>query len=160
VEAQGYAGYVADVWVGDDLEASWDPWATTVRFLAGVRDREQAYATHARLVDYGDAEAGACSVVTGRCANPWTPQNVYDAAWGSGWAAPLPEAYTPDGTEHWLDVAAAAQGVQGTMVFLGAMTECAGADPLPVGACVPQKGPPSDAQPDGLTGSGACEWSP
>jgi len=150
--AKGYGDRVTAVWPADDIEASWDPWATTAQFLTGVRDQERTYAApHARLVDYGDAQVGACSVVVGGCQQPWTPANVYDAAWGVGWAVPLPEAYNADTAGLWEGVAAS-QGAENPMAFLGVMTECAGPDPLPAGPCRPQG--------IGVTGTGACEWSP
>ncbi len=154
VAAKGYGSRVTGVWVGDDLETSWDPWPTTLRFLEGVRDQERTYTVHAQLANYGDANVGACSIVTGSCRSRWTAQNVYDAAWGLGWALPLPETYNADTTQLWDNVARAqgSQGTQGPMVFAGVMTECAGADPLPSGPCRPQGG--------GVTGRGACEWSP
>jgi hypothetical protein len=154
VAAKGYGSRVTGVWVADDLETSWDPWPTTLRFLQGVRDQERTYTTHAQLVNYGDANVGACSIVTGSCRTRWTAQNVYDAAWGLGWALPLPETYNADTTQLWDNVARAqgGPGAQGSMIFAGAMTECAGPDPLPSGPCRPQGG--------GVTGKGACEWSP
>jgi hypothetical protein len=156
VADKGYS-QVTGIWVGDDLEASWDPWPMTATFLAAVRDQEHTYITHVPLVDYGDAEAGACSEVTGDCADPWTPEDVYAAAWGLGWDVPLPEAYTSAAMQQWDDVAAAqdlraARDANDPLAFAGIMTECAEADPLPTTVCRPQTG--------GATGSGACEWSP
>jgi hypothetical protein len=160
--AKGY-GQMVDVWVGDDLEGSWDPWQTTATFLGAARDQERTYTTHVPLVDFGDADAGACSEVTGDCAAPWTPANVYAAAWGLGWNVPLPEAYTPSTTRLWEEVAATqgprvtagaldARDGRGALGFAGVMTECAGADPLTTTPCHPGT--------DGGTGSSACEWSP
>jgi hypothetical protein len=142
--------HVLGVWVGDDAETSWDPWPTTLAFLEGVRAQERTYTTHVQLIDYGDANVGACSIVSG-CRSRWTAANVYDAAWGIGWNLPLPEAYNADTTQLW-DNVASTQSAQNPMLFVGAMTECAGPDPLPVGPCRPQGG--------GVTGRSACEWSP
>lgn len=151
VAAKGYGAKVTGIWVADDLETSWDPWPTTKRFLQGVRDQEHTYTAHAQLVNYGDANVGACSIVTGSCRAPWGAADVYAAAWGLGWAIPLPELYNSTTTKLW-DNVARTQSPQNPMIFAGAMTECGGADPLPVGACRPQGG--------GVTGRGDCEWSP
>jgi hypothetical protein len=151
IAGKGYDKQVSAVWVGDDLETSWDPWPTTLRFIEGVRDQERTYATHAHLVNFGDANVGACSEVTHTCGSPWTPQNVYDAAWGVGWALPLPETYTATSAQRWIDVASA-QTAPDAMQFIGVMTECGEPDPLPTRRCHPQSG--------GLTGNGTCEWSP
>jgi hypothetical protein len=152
VAAKDYGDRVTAIWPADDIEASWDPWSTTAQFLTGVRDQERTYPVpHAHLVNYGDAQAGACSVVTDSCQQPWTPTNVYDAAWGIGWAIPLPEAYNAETAGLWESVAAL-QGARNPMEFLGVMTECAGPDPLPTGPCHPQG--------IGVTGTSACEWSP
>lgn len=148
VSGKGYAGQVTGIWVGDDLEGSWDPWPTTLKFLEGARDQERTYSAHAHLVDYGDANAGACSEVTGDCAQPWTRANVYAAAWGLGWDVPLPETYSSGTARRWEDVTRA----QGAMGFVGVMTECSGADPLPAGRCWVQTG-------SGAT-DGGCQWSP
>ena len=47
VVSKGYSKVTA-VWLGDDLEGSWDPWPTTQSFLSGVRDQEQKYG-HTRI---------------------------------------------------------------------------------------------------------------
>ncbi|HEX6817500.1 MAG TPA: hypothetical protein VF120_03935 [Ktedonobacterales bacterium] len=152
VAARGYGSQVSGIWVADDLETSWDPWTTTKQFLQGVRDQEHTYTTaHAQLVNYGDANVGACSIVNGSCHAPWSASNVYDAAWGLGWAIPMPEAYNATTTALW-DTVAQGQNPANPMIFAGVMTECGGSDPLPVGQCRPQGG--------GVTGRGACEWSP
>jgi len=158
VAAKGYSEQVTDVWVGDDLETSWDPWPTTERFLDGVAAQEGTYATHARMVDYGDANVGVCSVVTRSCRAPWTAANVYAAAWGMGWAVPLPEIYSSDTAQRWASIAQ----TYPTMAFIGVMTECGGADPLPVAGCQRgQSGDLSAASGAGpSTGAGTCEWSP
>jgi hypothetical protein len=150
--AKGYDQQVTGIWAGDDLETSWDSWATTARFLNGVVAQEQTYDTHARLVDYGDAKVGVCSVVTGSCRVPWTADNVYAAAWGIGWDAPLPEVYSPDTAQRWESVAQ----TYPAMEFMGVMTECAGADPLPLDGCQADRG----ADPSPSAGLGACEWAP
>jgi hypothetical protein len=155
VSAQAYNQQVVAVWVGDDIETSWDPWPATERFLAGVRDQELTYSTHARLVDYGDADIGACSIVTNRCNAPWTADNVYTAAWGSGWDVPLPETYSTTTANRWLNVANS-PGDAGPMSFLGVMTECGEADPLPTGSCSPAPHGQSAEQPSPT----ACEWAP
>jgi hypothetical protein len=155
VSAKGYGAQVMDVWVGDDAETSWDPWPMTESFLMGVRDQERTYAAHARMVNYGDANIGACSEVTGECSAGWTPANVYDAAWGIGWAAPLPEAYTATTTQRWQDVSdvmSSGPSPREPMAFIGFMTECGEPDPLPLNGCRPQS--------SGLDGAGACELSP
>ncbi len=151
VASKKYDKQVTAVWVGDDLEGSWDPWPTTQRFVEAVRDQERTYATHARLVDYGDANAGACSEVTGDCSAAWTLQNVYDAAWGIGLDVPLPEAYTSHTTARWQEVQAIV-GATSPMYFAGVMTECAGTDPLPTTTC--------DVSPVGQAGAPLCEWGP
>jgi hypothetical protein len=151
VAAKGYDKQVIAVWLGDDIEGSWDPWPTTQRFLEGARNQERAYTTHARLVDYGDADFGACSEVTQDCSNPWSLQNIYDAAWGVGWNVPLPEAYTYETTQRWQQVQTIV-GAANPMYFAGVMTECAGIDPLPTATC--------DVSPVGQAGSPQCEWSP
>ncbi len=152
VASKGYGSQVTGIWVADDLETSWDTWATTERFLQGVRDQEHTYtAAHAQLVNYGDANVGACSIVNGKCNAPWSAGNVYDAAWGLGWAIPMPEAYNATTTGLW-DNVARTQGAANPMIFAGVMTECGGQDPLPVGQCRPQGG--------GVTGRSDCEWSP
>ncbi len=150
VVSKGYSK-VSAVWLGDDLEGSWDPWPTTQSFLSGVRDQEQKYGAHAYLVDYGDAHAGACSEVTGTCDTPWTQENVYDAAWGIGWALPLPETYTARTTQRWEDIAATLHP-ENPMAPVGVMTECVGSDPLPVTACLSQLGVTPSAN--------TCELSP
>jgi hypothetical protein len=155
VAQKGYGSRVTGVWVGDDAETSWDPWPATVSFLYGVRDQERTYQTHARMVNYGDANLGACSEVTGACSGGWTAENVYDAAWGIGWAAPLPEAYTATALQRWqgvADVMSSETGTREFMQFLGLMTECGERDPLPLTGCRPQAGD--------LEGVGACEFSP
>jgi len=152
VAQKGYGTRVTGVWVGDDAETSWDPWPMTASFLYGVRDQERTYQTHARMVNYGDANIGACSEVTGDCTGGWTPENVYDAAWGIGWAAPLPEAYTPTTTQRWQDVADvmnSGPAPRDFMQFLGFMTECGESDPLPLTDCRPQG-----------EGVSACQFSP
>jgi hypothetical protein len=152
VAQKGYGSRITGVWVGDDAETSWDPWPTTQQFLFGVRDQERTYQTHARMVNYGDANIGACSEVTGACDGAWTPEDVYDAAWGIGWAVPLPEAYTPTTTQRWVDVAnvmSSGPTPREFMGFAGFMTECGEADPLPLAGCQPQG---EDA--------GACQFSP
>jgi hypothetical protein len=150
VAKKGYGSRITGVWVADDAETSWDPWPTTQRFLQGVRDQEHTYTAHAQMVNYGDSNVGACSIVVG-CRSRWSAQNVYDAAWGLGWALPIPEFYNSTSTKLWDDVAHT-QNTQNPMIYAGAMTECEGGDPLPTGACHPQGG--------GVTGKGACEWSP
>ncbi len=155
VEQKGYGSRVTGVWVADDAETSWDPWPMTASFLYGVRDQERTYEKHARMVNYGDANLGACSEVTGDCSNGWSAENVYDAAWGIGWAAPLPEAYTPTALQRWqgvADVMSSGPPPREFMAFLGLMTECGEADPLPLTGCRPQGA--------GLDGGGACELSP
>ena len=73
-------------------------------------------------MDYGDAHSGACSEVTGTCDTPWTQENVYDAAWGIGWALPLPETYTARTTQRWEDIAATLHP-ENPMAPVGVMTE-------------------------------------
>lgn len=155
VAAKGYGSQVVAVWVGDDLETSWDPWTASERFLTGVAQQESTYATHAQLLDYGDADTAACSVVTRSCKRTWTAANIYAAAWGIGWDIPLPEAYNSTALQHWLDVADS-EGSQIPLTIAGVMTECAGSDPLPSGLCHPQR--QTEAGP--VAGTGACEWSP
>jgi hypothetical protein len=150
VAQKGYGSRITGVWVGDDAETSWDPWPTTAQFLYGVRDQERTYQTHARMVNYGDANIGACSEVTGGCDGGWTPENVYDAAWGIGWAIPLPEAYTPTTTQRWMDVAnfmSSGPTPREFMGFAGFMTQCGEADPLPLGGCFP-------------AGESSCQFTP
>jgi hypothetical protein len=151
VSAKHYDQQVLAVWLGDDLEGGWDPWPTTLRFLEGVRDQELAYPTHARLVDYGDANAGACSEVTQECSGAWSVQNVYQAAWGLGWNVPLPEAYTAGTIQRWQDVQTLV-GAMDPMTFVGLMTECGGTDPLPTGRC--------DASDLSQGGPAQCQLSP
>jgi hypothetical protein len=131
VSAKGLSGQITGVWVADDLEGSWDPWPQTVQFLAGVRDQEHTYPTHVNLVDYGDANAGACTELGGSCTQPWSQENVYAAAWGMGWNVPVPETYSSGTTRKWGHLAQTHR----TLRFAGIMTECAGADPLPTGLC-------------------------
>ncbi len=145
VASKGYGRKVLAVWAADDLEGSWDPWSTTLNFLHGMQAQERTYATHAHLVDYGDADSGACAEVTGDCSHPWTESNVYSAAWGVGWDLPLPEIYT-NGTAHRWDELTQSQG---PVQYLGAITECGGQDPLPSGRCWVQ-----------FSGGGACQYSP
>jgi hypothetical protein len=145
VTSKGYQGQITDIWLADDLEGSWDPWPTTHAFLDGVQTQERTYATHAHLVDYGDANYGACSEVNGDCSQRWTQANVFNAAWGMGWNLPLPETYYAGSTRKWDNV----NSNVGTMQFVGAMSECTGVDPLPVGACWVQSG-----------SGGDCQWSP
>jgi hypothetical protein len=155
VQEKGYGSRITGVWVGDDAETSWDPWPVTASFLYGVRDQERTYQTHARMVNYGDAVLGACSEVTGACSGAWTAENVYDAAWGIGWAAPMPEAYTSTSVQRWqgvADVMSSGAGTREFMQFLGLMTECGERDPLPLAGCRPQGA--------GLEGGGSCELSP
>jgi hypothetical protein len=142
VSAKGYSGQITGVWVADDLEGSWDPWSVTSQFLSGVRDQEHTYSAHANLVDYGDANAGACSESSGSCAQPWSKDNIYSAAWGMGWNVPVPETYTNGTTRKWVNLALSYKAIR----FAGIMTECAGPDPLPTGTC--------DA------GGGNYQWSP
>src|SRR5262249_11057203 len=146
VAAKGYGSRITAVWVADDLETSWDPWPTTQQFLQGVRDQEHTYTAHAQLINYGDANVGACTVAAG-CRFRWPGATGYDAAGGIGWPLPLPETYNADTTSLWEDVAST-PGTHGPMAFAGVMTECGGADPLPVGECRPQGG--------GVTGKGRC----
>ncbi|HEX6818757.1 MAG TPA: hypothetical protein VF120_10310 [Ktedonobacterales bacterium] len=155
VAAKGYGSQIVGVWVGDDLETSWDPWTTTATFLSAVQQQEATYTFHAALVDYGDAAVGACSIVTKSCKHAWSAQNVYDAAWGIGWNVPLPETYDSDTLQRWLDVGRQQRG-QGPMSFAGVMTECAGTDPLPSENCHPQR--QTEAGP--IPGTGPCQWSP
>jgi hypothetical protein len=145
VSGKGYGQKVLAVWGADDLEGSWDPWTTTLSFLHGMQTQEKTYATHAHLVDFGDADANACAEVTGDCTHPWTEANIYSAAWGVGWDLPLPEIYT-NGTAHRWDKVTQSQG---PMPYLGAITECSGQDPLPAGRCWVQFG-----------AGGACQYSP
>lgn len=150
VTQKGYGSRITGVWVGDDAETSWDPWPVTAQFLYGVRDQERTYQTHARMVNYGDANIGACSEVTGGCDGAWTPENVYDAAWGIGWAVPLPEAYTPTTIQRWVDVAnvmSMGPSPREFMQFHGFMTQCGEADPLPLDGCYP-------------AGESKCQFSP
>jgi hypothetical protein len=144
VHAKGYQKQITDIWLGDDLEASWDPWLVTRAFLDGVQTQERTYSTHAYLVNYGDANAGACSETAG-WSQRWTKENVYSASWGMGWNLPLPETYYTNSTKKW----DAVNNTVGTMQFVGAMSECSGVDPLPVGACWVQNG-----------SGGDCQWSP
>ncbi len=126
VTAKGYSHQVTDVWVADDLEGSWDPWPTTLTFLHGVQAQERTYTTHAHLVDYGDADAGACSEVTGACNQPWSTEDVYAAAWSVGWDLPLPEIYSTGTSHRWETVTRSV----GKMAYLGAITECSGAESI------------------------------
>jgi hypothetical protein len=152
VAGKGYDRQVTAVWVGDDVETSWDPWPTTARFLNAVAQQESTYSAHARMVNYGDANTGVCSVVTGGCRAPWTAENVYDASWGLPWASPLPEVYSSDTAQRWDAIAQAYPAMQ----FLGIMTECAGMDPLPADGCQPDHG----ADPSSGPQSSTCEWAP
>jgi hypothetical protein len=145
VASKGYGQKVLAVWAADDLEGSWDPWSTTLSFLHGVQAQERTYAIHAHLVDYGDADSGACAEVTGDCSHPWTKSNVYSAAWGVGWDLPLPEIYTNGTANRWDELTQS----QGPLQYLGAITECSGRDPLPTGRCWVQFG-----------AGGACQYSP
>lgn len=143
--SKGYGNKVLAVWAADDLEGSWDPWATTLSFLHGVQAQEHTYTTHAHLVDYGDADAGACAELTGDCSQPWTESNVYSAAWGVGWDLPFPEIYSNGTAQRWDTL----NRSLGPMQYLGAITECSGQDPLPSGRCWVQFG-----------AGGACQYSP
>lgn len=146
VQDQGYQYQITAVWLADDLEGSWDPWPTTLKFLEGVRVQEHTYSKHINLVDFGDANAGACSEVTGRCDQGWTEQNVLQAAWQVGWDLPLPETYSHGQTGRWISLA----HDLGQIHFTGIMTECSGPDPLPRGLCWVRFG----------KGTGECQWGP
>lgn len=146
------------VWGASDLETEWDPWTTTVAFLNGYTNKEGSYSSHPLFIDYGDANYGVCSDVTGSCSAPWSQQNVYDAAWGIGWNVPIPETYTQWLEQRWLNVnnSSSVNYYANHMQYYGLMAECteadtpleqAGAGPLPSGNCYQQ-------------GNLQCEWSP
>src|SRR6185312_6571270 len=91
-------------WIGDDLEAEWDQWSTTVNFINGVFNQEVTYSWRAFLMDFGDANIEFADIQ----GNHWTYQNVYDASWGLGYDWPLPEIYwntsSPGNINQWVNM--------------------------------------------------------
>jgi len=108
--------------------------------LNGYTSQENTYTTHALLIDYGDAAYYSSNLQNGPT---WTPQNVYQAAWGIGYDVPVPETYLGGQTQNWVNVL----NSQGYMQFYGNMAQCSESDTLPTNTCWVQR----DQQ---------CQWSP
>lgn len=89
----------------------------------------------ARLIDYGDAYTSA---------GCWSIQDAYYVSWGATYNWPLPEIYDTGGYQicTWVDgyygsctQGYAVESSNNRVTFLGEMTECQNADPIPYGPC-------------------------
>ncbi|MDO8615627.1 MAG: hypothetical protein Q7T33_07810 [Dehalococcoidia bacterium] len=119
------AGYSWQItaWAGSDMEQPggeippFDCAGRTREFVDGYNSNSLATS----FLDYGTAW------VPNGC---WTAADVYYVAYGAARNYPLPEVYTQFATDSWVSVRQ-----QGYMSFKGVMTECSGADALPMGSC-------------------------
>ncbi|MHB8342547.1 MAG: hypothetical protein ACYDB7_15455, partial [Mycobacteriales bacterium] len=93
VDSGGYASQVA-VLGADDIEDEFAGPTATLDWVAGYSAvAQEGYA------DFGDA--GSCPPYGG-CLNGWTPQDVYQVAWGASYAEyPTPEIYSSGTGAEW-----------------------------------------------------------
>jgi len=80
---------------GNDIEPGWRGPKATRRWIRGYKS-----VTSTPYFNFGGA--GGCPPA-GYCEGDWTIEDIWYAAWGSGVAIPLPEIYSPTGTnaEQW-----------------------------------------------------------
>ncbi len=90
-------GMADDVLVagGNDIEPGWRGPDVTRRWIRG-------YASITDTPYYNFGGAAGCPPI-GYCEGDWTVEDIWYAAWGSGVAVPLPEIYSPTGSnaEQW-----------------------------------------------------------
>jgi hypothetical protein len=132
LNALGY-GWQIQAWSGSDMEQPsgpisdpgghywWDCPGATKNFVNGHLYNPNK----SLLIDFGTAWYGQQNT---RCT--WSVADVYDVAWEPFWVYPLPEIYTHPATQSWIAVRQ-----QGPIWFIGVMTECKQADPLPYYSC-------------------------
>ena len=111
---------------GDDAETdgSFDCAGPTDGFINAFN---QNTSTHAGMVDFGTAWLSL---------NCWASSDVYYVAYGVAADVPLPEIYTQPAMNSWISLRTTGNGGGPYVInFLGVLTECTGADPLPTANC-------------------------
>lgn len=134
----GYSWQIT-VWGGDDMETSWDHFATSgYRNTKDFIDRYNGAVTCCFFADFGDAWIG----------QDWSDANIHYKAWGGRTDVPLPEIYwypaSDESAARWEQMANNTTSL-GTIYFYGVMTECPEGDELPSTSC---------------TVGGSSEWAP
>jgi hypothetical protein len=102
----------------DDIETGWGGPAPTRAWVRGY----DSVAQHA-YYDYGDA--GGCPPA-GSCLGRWTLEDLWYVSWGARAAWPLPEIYTPNGTQaqQWAQLSLYAARRHGSpMTIVGALSQ-------------------------------------
>ena len=87
---QGMSGR-ADIAGANDIETGWNGPGVSRAWVRG-------YDSRARWPFYDFGDAGGCRA-NGRCVRSWTVEDVWYVSWGSRSAWPLPEIYTPNGSQ-------------------------------------------------------------
>lgn len=131
---QDYAGQI-DIAGGNDMEMDYNDPGNTKKWVDGYASVAQRF-----LYDVGDAggcpPAGKCGTV----AHPsWSQDDVWQIAWGSPPAEPLPEIYFPTNSSQWQQMSLYGnQHKNGSMIMAGALTQFGACQQYPTDAACPK----------------------
>jgi hypothetical protein len=97
----------------NDIELAWNTPGRTRAWIRGYQSvAESPY------YDYGDA--GGCPPAGSSCVGGWTLEDLWYAAWGARLALPLPEIYTPSGSQarQWANLSRYAYRHHGSRIHI------------------------------------------
>jgi hypothetical protein len=97
----------------DDIELAWNRPGPTRAWIRGYQSvAESPY------YDFGDA--GGCPPAGSSCIGGWTLEDLWYAAWGAPLALPLPEVYTPSGSQarQWANLSRYAYRHHGSRIHI------------------------------------------